>query len=89
VIAGQLEKTLGQSLGLDTIEVTAGDQLGTGSVKVGRYVTQDIFLSFERELGEEGNTVGVEYNLSRRLRLQGSNSDQGETSIDLFWHLDY
>ena len=89
MIAGQLEKTLGQSLGLDTIEVTAGDQLGTGSIKVGRYVTQDIFLSFERELGGEGNTVGVEYNLSRRLKLQGSSSDQGETSIDLFWHLDY
>jgi autotransporter translocation and assembly factor TamB len=90
VIAGQLEKALGQSLGLDTIEVTAGDQLGTGSVKVGRYVTQDIFLSFERELGgEDANTAGIEYNLSRRLKLQGTSSDQGETSLDVFWHLDY
>jgi autotransporter translocation and assembly factor TamB len=53
-------------------------------------VTQDIFLCFERELGgEDGNTVGVEYSLSRRLKLQGTSSDLGETSIDLFWQLDY
>jgi autotransporter translocation and assembly factor TamB len=90
VIAGQLEKTLGKSLGLDTIEVTAGDQTGAGSVKVGRYVTQDIFLSFERGVGgEDSNSVGVEYSLSRRLKLQGTSSDRGETSIDVFWHLDY
>jgi autotransporter translocation and assembly factor TamB len=90
LIAGQLEKTLGKELGLDTIEVTAGNQLGTGSVRVGRYVTQDIFLSYERDLsGKEGNTVGVEYSFNRRLKLKGSSSDQGETAIDLLWRTDY
>jgi translocation and assembly module TamB len=89
IIAGQLEK-LGQSVGLDTIEVSAGDQLGTGTVKAGRYVTQDIFLSYERELGgDNANTVGVEYSLNRRLKLKGTGSDLGETALDLLWRLDY
>jgi translocation and assembly module TamB len=90
LIAGQLEKTLGKEFGLDTIEVTAGDRLGTGSVRVGRYVTQDVFLSYERDLGKEaGNTVGVEYSINRRLKLKGSSSDQGETAIDFLWRKDY
>jgi autotransporter translocation and assembly factor TamB len=90
ILASQLEKTLGQSLGLDTIEITSGDQLGTGSVKVGRYVTQDIFLSYEREMGAEGNnTAGIEYSINRRLKLKGSSSDTGKTALDLLWRFDY
>jgi autotransporter translocation and assembly factor TamB len=53
-------------------------------------VTQDIFLSYERELGgDNANTVGVEYSLNRRLKLKGTGSDLGETALDLLWRLDY
>jgi autotransporter translocation and assembly factor TamB len=89
-IAGQLEKTLGKSLGLDTIEINSGEQLGTGSVKAGRYVTQDLFLSLEREFGRDsGMAVGLEYSLTRRLKVRGSSSDQGATALDFLWRLDY
>ena len=53
VIAGELEKTLGKALGLDTIEINSGEHGGTGSFKVGRYVTQDLFLSVGREFGQD------------------------------------
>ena len=90
MLAGQLEKTVGKQLGLDVIEVTPGEGLAPGSVGVGRYVTQDIFLSYERRFAEEGgNKVGVEYSLKRNLKLKGSSSDFGETSIDLLWQIDY
>jgi autotransporter translocation and assembly factor TamB len=90
VLADQLEKTVGKGLGLDVIEVNAGDGLTPGSVSVGRYVTQDIFLSYERRFVEAGgNKVGVEYNLKRNLKLKGSSSDFGETSLDLLWQIDY
>jgi autotransporter translocation and assembly factor TamB len=90
-LASQLEKGVGASLGLDTIEVTAGSKLGTGSISVGRYVTQDLFLSYERQIGQENNrnTVEVEYSINTRLKLQGSSSDSGEASLDLLWRLDY
>ncbi|WP_089721177.1 translocation/assembly module TamB domain-containing protein [Candidatus Entotheonella palauensis] len=39
LVARQLEKTVGKTLGLDTIEVETGETLGAGSVSVGRYVT--------------------------------------------------
>lgn len=92
VAAGMLEKTVGKSLGLDTIEVESGQELGTGRVGVGRYVTQDIFVTYERQFGktgEGGNTVGVEYNLKGNLKVKGSSSDLGESAIDLLWSIDY
>ena len=100
VVAGELEKALAKPLGLDTIEVEAGKEPGTGSVSVGRYITQDIFLSYERELGNKSdntkagntkgaNTVGIEYSIKRRLKLKGSGSDTGESALDLLWRHDY
>ena len=90
VIAGELEKTLGKTLGLDTIEISPGQNLGSGTFKVGRYVTQDLFLSLGREAGQDsGTSVGLEYSLNRRMKVRGSSSDRGETAADFFWRLDY
>src|SRR5262249_18143615 len=76
VIAGQLEKTLGKTLGLDTIEISPGGHLGGGTFRVGRYVTQDLFLSVGREAGQDsgtsgGTSVGLEYSVNRRLKVRG------------------
>jgi autotransporter translocation and assembly factor TamB len=90
VIAGQLEKTLGKALGLDTIEISPGERSGSSSFKVGRYVTQDLFLSVGHEAGQDsGTSVGLEYSLNRRMKVRGSSSDRGETAADFLWRLDY
>ena len=90
IIGGQLERTLGKSLGLDTIEIDSGENLGSGTVKAGRYVTQDLFLSVGSEVGDNNNTsIGLEYSINRRLKVRGSSSSQGETALDFFWRLDY
>ena len=91
IIAGQLEAAASEALGLDTV------QLSTTSATVGRYVTQDLFLSYERGFGskdnanskDNGNRVGAEYSLSRRVKVKATGSDTGETTLDLFWRLDY
>jgi translocation and assembly module TamB len=88
--ASAAAQVVGEQLGLDTIEVAFGDGSGEARIRAERYITQDIFLSYERQLGaESGNTVGVEYSLSRRLRLKGTSSDLGETALDLLWRWDY
>jgi autotransporter translocation and assembly factor TamB len=94
VIAGELEKTFGKALGLDTIEISPGERAGSGSFKVGRYVTQDLFLSLGREFGQDsgtntGTSVGLEYSLDRHMKVRGSSSDQGATAVDFLWRLDY
>jgi translocation and assembly module TamB len=96
--AGELEQLLAKPLGLDTVEVQTGDKLGSGRVNVGRYITQDIFLSYERQVGKpsensvghtSGNKVGVEYSLNRHLKLKGSSSDTGDSAFDILWRIDY
>ena len=90
VISQFLEKRVGNTLGLDTLEVDVEDEFGSGSVRGGRYVTQDLFISYQHELGEQGrNTVGVEYSLSPQVKLKGTSNDEGHTSLDLLWRIDY
>jgi autotransporter translocation and assembly factor TamB len=90
VVAGQLQGVIGGALGLDTLTIGAGESFGSGSVSIGQYVTQDIFLSYEVGLGKStGNRVGVEYSINPRLKLKGSTSDNGTSAVDFLWRLDY
>ena len=89
-ISGLLKKEVVRTFGLDTFEVEVGDEFESGSMRGGRYVTQDLFISYQHQLDERGrNTVGVEYSLSPRVKLKGSSDDEGRTSLDLFWRIDY
>jgi translocation and assembly module TamB len=90
VAAGELEQLLAKPLGFDTLDIQTGDKLGSGKVSVGRYITQDIFLSYERQLGDEkGNKVGVEYSINRHLKVKGSSSNTGDSALDILWRIDY
>ena len=85
--ASQAASAVGQQIGLDSVEVEVGEEAKVGT---GKYITQDIFLSYERQLGTvPGNTVGVEYSINQRLKLKGSSSSTGETAVDLIWRKDY
>jgi translocation and assembly module TamB len=90
LVAGQLQEALGGALGLDTLTIGAGDTFGSGSVSIGQYVTQDIFLSYEVGMGKGGgNRVGAEYSITPQLKLKGSTSDNGASAIDFLWRRDY
>ena len=90
VAAGELEQLLAKPLGLDMVDIQTGDKLENGRVSVGRYITQDIFLSFEQQHGEEkGNKVGVEYSINRHLKMKVSGNDTGDLALDILWRIDY
>jgi translocation and assembly module TamB len=90
MVAGQLQEALGGVLGLDTLTIGAGESFGSGSVSIGQYVTQDIFMSYEFGMGKGGgNRVGVEYSLTPRFKLKGSTTDNGASAIDFLWRRDY
>lgn len=90
VAGGQLENLVGKELGLDTIEIEAGEKPGDARVSVGRYVTQDLFLSYEQQIGQKaGTSIGLEYSINRRLKLKGSGSNTGESALDVLWRIEY
>lgn len=90
VAAGELEQLLAKPLGFDTVDIQTGPNLTSSKVSVGRYITQDLFLSYEQQLGEEsGNKIGVEYSVNRHLKLKGSSTNKGAAALDLLWRIDY
>ena len=90
MVAGQLQEALGGALGLDMLTIGAGESFGGGSVSIGQYVTQDIFMSYEFGMGKGGgNRVGIEYSITPRFKLKGSTNDNGASAIDFLWRRDY
>lgn len=89
VAVGEVEQLLAKPLGFDSVDVQTADKLGNGKVSVGRYVTQDLFLSYERQIGNDNSSkVGIEYSINRHLKLKGS-SNTRDAAFDILWRLDY
>ncbi len=82
MITSQLSKTIGAQFNLDMIEITATDNWQSAAFVVGKYITNDIFVIYERGFGEvDGDeitpeTITVEYELNDMLflRLQSGSS---------------
>jgi autotransporter translocation and assembly factor TamB len=90
LLAGKLQDVIGGALGLDTLTIGAGESFGGGSVSIGQYVTQDIFMSYEVGMGKGGGSrVGIEYSITPELKLKGSTSDSGASAVDFLWRRDY
>ncbi len=82
VVTAQLSKTLGSRFNLDMIEVTATENWQSAAFAVGKYIGNDLFVTYQRGFGEtEGDeitpeTITLEYELNRILflRLQSGSS---------------
>ncbi len=92
VLSSQLTDLLGRSLNVDYIEVKGyGDFENSGFV-VGKYITNDLFVSYEQRFGETDEKdiakyeVKLEYELFRFLFLQLNNSST-DSGFDLILKL--
>ncbi|MBK7141996.1 MAG: translocation/assembly module TamB domain-containing protein [bacterium] len=76
VLAGQLASTLGKSLALDVVEIDASSSLAGATITLGKYLTTDLFMSYQRGVGNPSEDevtpviVTLEYELTRNLALQ-------------------
>jgi autotransporter translocation and assembly factor TamB len=80
----ELRQSVLNTLGLDTFEA------GAEGVRAGRYVTRDVFITLAQDFtGRAGQTMGVEYSITRRFSLKLSTSTQGTSAVDLLWRRRY
>jgi len=80
----ELQTAVMDTLGLDLFELSGE------SIRAGRYVTRDVFISIAQQFGTiPAQSVAVEYGLTRRLSLRASTSTTGQSAIDLEWHHRY
>ena len=100
-VAPDLQRSILDTFGLAslTFSMPSGDTAGT--VGVGRYFGDDIFVSVAHDFGGPsggtqrqlegliGSSVTIQYSLSPQITLQGASSTEGESSVDLLWHRRY
>jgi autotransporter translocation and assembly factor TamB len=89
-IASDLKQSVASSLGLDIVEVGAGDTLSQTQVEVGKYVRDDVFVSATQQFGgEQEQEYAIEYNVTPNVQIKSSTTSQGKSGIDIFWKKQY
>jgi translocation and assembly module TamB len=100
-VAPQLEKSVRDTFGLTSVTFQMPSGSTAGTVGIGRYFGQDLFVSLAQDFGGPqggtprqlqglvGSSVTVQYYLTPSFTLQGAASSQGESAIDLIWQKRY
>lgn len=100
-VAPELEQSLMDTFGLASLTFQLPTGTSYGSVGVGRYFGDDIFVSIgqtfggpqggtSRQLGGlVGSSVLIQYYLTPNITLQTSSSTEGESALDAIWHTRY
>ena len=89
LLSSKLSRTIGTQLNLDMIEITATDNWKSAAFVVGKYITNDIFVIYERGFGEvDGDeitpeTFTVEYELNDKLFLRLQSGSSITSGIDI------
>ncbi|TCO04987.1 translocation/assembly module TamB domain-containing protein [Natronoflexus pectinivorans] len=89
LVSAQLTRTIGSTFNLDMIEIDAGDNWQNTTFMVGKYITNNLFVTYQRSFGEAGSdaitpeTITLEYEISRRLSLRLMQGDVKDSGVDL------
>ena len=85
---GGLTGNLASAIGLDEISFSGGLSGTTGaSVTLGKRVSRDFYMAYERSLAGTLGTLYIFYDLSRRLTLRAQTGEQ--SAIDLIFTIRY
>ena len=81
-LSGVLKDVLQESVGVDVFEVTGGDDWKSGNVTIGKYITNKLFLSYDRSFNfdQQSKTpvtekIMLEYQLLRKLIFKATNQN--------------
>jgi len=79
-VSSLLKDALQSTLNLDVLEISGGEDWSSSSVTVGKYITKNLFLSYQRTFALDKKTkiiepqkITLEYQLLRWLYLQATN----------------
>jgi translocation and assembly module TamB len=81
-LSGALKGVLQESAGIDVFEVSGGEDWRSGSVTIGKYITNNLFLSYDRSFDFNKQTrtadtekIMLEYQFFRNLVLKATNQE--------------
>ena len=93
MLSAELSRRFGEQLGVDYIEIKGEDNLSAATFVVGKYITPDLFMSYEHSIGamEEDRTpqvVTIEYELTKFIFLQLVSGDTKNSGADIIFKFD-
>ncbi len=97
VAAGGISELLSSEIGLDLLSIEEGNQgLEDGTLKVGSYVTRDIFVGYERspskisldQTVQMRNKLNLEWRLNKRFSIESQMGGENP-GVDFFYNFNY
>ncbi|MDD3890866.1 MAG: translocation/assembly module TamB domain-containing protein [Bacteroidales bacterium] len=82
LISAQLTKFIGNKLNIDYIEINTSGTFDNATMEVGKYITNNLFVSYEQRIGQSNEDdltnyeIKLEYEVFRFLFLQLNNSNR-------------
>jgi len=95
IVSDRLARSVGDDLSLDVIEVNAQDNWQSANFVVGKYITDDLFLTYKREFGQSTDnnlypeTVTLEYEIVKNIFFQMIQGDPRYSGYDLLFKLNW
>ncbi len=89
---------VGGILGIDHLEISGGTQNGDKgdvTLKVGKYLTEDTFISISSSLSQDengsdrSNCVGLEKQFGKHVRFRAEADSESNGRLNLLWRKDY
>ncbi|MBK36339.1 MAG: hypothetical protein CME26_12535 [Gemmatimonadetes bacterium] len=91
--ANQLKERIGQELNLDVVQLEMATGARVSRVRVGKYISDRIFVSYDDPIGTDAREFTVEYELLPDLTLESrvGFDDEGDQKSKLFmtWRKDW
>ena len=90
-IGTRITNEIGKTLNLDVIEFSGGENWKKASILIGKYITNDLYLSYQKEFSIDKSNeivpdnITLEYELSKFFSIQAMHGDEKSTGFDLFW----
>ena len=78
-------------IGLDLIDINRGEdgESDEVSLKLGKYISNGIFLTLDKSIGAEANRIGIEATVLPNIKVQGQVGDDAQGQVLLKWKHDY
>jgi autotransporter translocation and assembly factor TamB len=94
LLTRQLNEQIGEDLNLDYLELKGSNNWQSATFVVGKYLTNELFVSYQREFGDSGNQdvapelVTVEYEVTRNIYLQLIEGDSKARGVDIIFKVE-
>ncbi len=91
LLSSQITKIAGDTFNLDMVEIKANEDWESASFMVGKYITNDLFVTYQRGFGENKDesftpqVITLEYELSRHIFLRLTQGEVKDSGIDVIF----